>query len=236
MASNKILPKEFLELNPRLYSFILLIAVGSLALLEFPVKKIAGYIDPFYSPTILILPLVGLFRITCYAYREDYNRHIFKHPVACPAAKSMDGAKRQYTGETSLFMKIEDAHRYFMYAAVAVLPFFYYDLFVSLTYLGGFTLRLGSILLGLNAVALTLYVFSCHSVRSLVGGRSDCYSCIGKLGKQKKNAYDAQSRLNRHHAELAWFSLILIIGVDLYLRALAAGWPIDLTLLHLVIH
>lgn len=232
MARSRLIPAEFLELNPRLWSFVFMLAFGSFALVEFPLKPFSGYIDPFYSPTILILPLVGLFRITCYAYRQDYNRHVFKHPLLCPASPALDGSARAYTGETSLFMRVENLHRYFMYIAVAVLPFFYYDLAVSLTYFGGLTLRLGSVFLAVNAAALTLYVFSCHSVRSLFGGRIDCYSCSA-LGSRRKKAYDAQSFMNRHHTALAWLSLVTIIGIDLYLRAVHAGLWADPLILHM---
>jgi hypothetical protein len=234
MNLEDILPKEFLEPNIRLYSFILLIVIGLAALIAFPVKEYAGYIDPFYSPTLLIIPIIGLFRLTCYAFRKDYNRHLFKHPLQCPALPSADSSARAYTGETSLFMKIENYHRYFMYVALAVLPFFYYDLFVSLTYSGIFVLRLGSILMGLDVVLLTLYVFSCHSIRNLVGGRNDCYGC-GLSAKMRKDVYKSQSFLNKHHRTFAWLSLLSIIAVDLFIRALTAGIGIDFVIMHVVL-
>ena len=229
-----LLPSEFLEPNMRLYSFVALDALALAALIVFPVKEYAGYIDPFYSPTVLIIPIIGMFRLTCYAFREDYNRHLFKHPMRCPALPGADSSKRAYTGETSLFMKLENYHRYFMYAALAVLPFFYYDLFVSLTYSGALVLRAGSMLMGIDVVLLTLYVFSCHSVRSLVGGRNDCYGC-GHAAAVRKNVYDSQSFLNRHHRAFAWLSLLSIIAVDLFIRALAAGVRIDFIMLHVML-
>ncbi|MCL5427895.1 MAG: succinate dehydrogenase [Candidatus Marsarchaeota archaeon] len=230
MNINKYVPGEFLEYNPRLYAFMALIAIAMLAFFVFPVKEFMGYIDPFYSPTILILPLVGLYRLTCYAYRKDYNRHIFRHPAACPVADRMDSKARPYTGETSAIFKAENLHRYFLYAAIIILPFFFYDVYVSLTYSGAFVLRLGSVILLINAVLLTLYVFSCHSLRSLIGGRNDCFSCM-KAGALRKKVYDKQSWINAHHEELAWISLLFIIFVDLFLRGLAAGMPIDFTLM-----
>ncbi len=232
-AIKKYIPAEFLEFNPRLYAFILIIAIAVIAFFIFPVKELNGYIDPFYSPTILVLPFVGLYRLTCYAYRKDYNKHIFKHPLACPVVESMDSKKREYSGETSAIFKIENMHRYFLYAAIIILPFFFYDVYTSLFYTGAFVLRLGSIILAINAVLLTLYVFSCHSLRSLIGGRTDCFSCLNG-GTLRKKIYNKQSWLNAHHEELAWISLIFIIFVDLYLRGLAAGMPIDFTFM--VIH
>ncbi len=230
---SRLIPSEFLELNPRLYSFIFLIAIASVALYLFPVGEFKGYIDPFYSPTILVLPLVGLYRLTCYAYRKDYNRHVFKHPIACPAYGRMDGSSRKYTGETSSVFKVENLHRYFLYAAIAILPFFYYDLALSLSYSGGLILRLGSIVLAVNAVLITMYVFSCHSLRSLIGGRKDCFSCMaGAHGR--KRLYDAQSKLNAHHEAIAWASLIFIVFTDLYMRALSAGMPLDHVIFHIL--
>ena len=230
MSLRKYIPNELFEFNPRLYAFAALIVISILGFFIFPVKELKGYIDPFYSPTILILPLVGLYRLTCYAYRKDYNRHIFKHPVACPVADRMDSKARAYTGETSSVFKVENLHRYFLYVAIIILPFFYYDFYVSLTYAGVLILRLGSVLLLVNAILLTLYVFSCHSLRSLIGGRNDCFSCM-KAGTLRKKVYDKQSWINAHHEALAWISLLFIIFVDLYLRGLAAGMPIDFTLM-----
>ncbi|MCL5008402.1 MAG: succinate dehydrogenase [Candidatus Marsarchaeota archaeon] len=215
-----------MEYNPRLYAFIALLLLSVAAFIIFPVKELNGYIDPFYSPTILLLPFIGLYRLTCYAYRKDYNRHIFKHPIACPVINRADSKSRGYTGETSALFKIENLHRYFLYIAILILPFFYYDFYFSVMYTGVFMLRLGSLILLANAVLLTLYVFSCHSLRSLIGGRKDCFSCM-RLGKGVKSLYDKQSWLNAHHEELAWISLIFIIFVDLYLRGLAAGMPLD---------
>lgn len=230
---SNLLPKEFFEPNLRLYSFVALLVVASLALIEFPVKPINGYIDPFYSPTVIIIPLIGLFRLTCYAFRKDYNRHMFKHPNACPVYERMETKSREYTGETSIIFRLENYHRYFMYVALAILPFFYYDLYLSLTIGGGFLLRLGSLLMIIDVAALTLYVFSCHSVRNLIGGRSDCFSCM-KMANQRKGIYDIQSALNRHHQTFAWLSLVTIILVDIFIRALTVGIRLDFIIVHIL--
>ncbi len=226
----RFIPVEFTEHNLRFYSFVLLLVVGIGGLMLFPMHEFKGYIDPFYSPSILILPLVGLYRLTCYAYRKDYNRHVFKHPLVCSAYGRMDYKPREYTGETSTIFKVENLHRYFLYGSIAVLPFFYYDVYVSLFYTGSFIFRLGSLILLINSITITLYVLSCHSLRSLVGGRMDCYSCV-KGGHALKKVYNGQSILNSHHEAFAWLSLIIIVFVDLYLRGLAAGLPIDFRLI-----
>ncbi|MDE1824476.1 MAG: hypothetical protein KGI00_03565 [Candidatus Micrarchaeota archaeon] len=231
----RLLPPEFLEANWRLWSFLLLLLLGIAALVEFPLAPFNGYTDPFYSPTVIILPLIGAFRLSCYAFRKDYHRHLFRHPENCALDERGDAKSRAYSGETGLF-RIENLHRYFVYLAIAVIPFFFYDFLASVTYSGFFTLRFGSVLLLLDSVMITLYVFSCHSVRHLAGGGLKCYGCAF-APKQGRSISSLQSYFNMHHEALAWSSLILVIFVDLYLRALIAGWPIDATLitLHVVL-
>jgi len=225
-----LFPYELLEPNWRLWSFIALLVVGFWALMAFPVAEFSGYIDPFYSPTILIVPLPGLFRLTCYAYRKDYHRHLFNHPLGCLNPNRADPETRKYTGERNAIFQVENFHRYFLYAGIAILPFFYYDFVHSLGVSGGYALRLGSILLLINALTLTAWTLSCHAFRHLIGGNVDCYSCVA-AGGLRKNVYERQSWLNKHHEALAWVSLLTIFFADLYLRGLAAGLPIDATLL-----
>ena len=233
MDFRRIVPGEFLEPNWRLWSFIFLIAFTIFAMMAFPVKEFKGLIDPFYSPTVLVLPFVGLFRLTCYAYRKDYHRHIFKHPVACATNAREDGTTRGYSGETGFF-RIENLHRYFMYFSVLILPFFFYDFYIAVSYSGVFNMTLGSLLLLANAIVVTVWVFSCHAVRHLTGGRVDCYGCE-LAGKSRNRFFRFQSYFNAHHEALAWASLILFISVDLYLRALSAGLPFNFTLVSLVV-
>lgn len=221
-----LFPSEFIELNWRLWSFIVVLSLGFWALLNFPVAQNAGYIDPFYSPTILIVPLPGLFRLTCYAYRKDYHRHLFHHPLGCSNAFRGENHKRSYTGERNAIFQFENFHRYFLYAGIAILPFFYYDFYHSLTYTGGFMLRLGSLVLLANALLLTAWTLSCHAFRHLIGGNIDCYTCVSG-GPARQAVYSVQSWWNAHHEQLAWISLITIFFADLYLRALQAGLPVD---------
>jgi hypothetical protein len=224
---------ELFEPNWRLWSFIVILVFSIAALFIFPVKEYKGLIDPFYSPTILVVPIAGLFRLTCYAYRKDYYRHIFNHPQSCATNERADDKNRGYSGETSLF-SFNNLHRYLLYAGIALLPFFYYDFYVSVTYFGGFLLRFASLLILLNAVLLTLWVFSCHAFRHVfAGGNVKCYDC-GLNPAARKGFFNAQSMLNRHHEEWAFISLVVIVLVDLYLRALVAGFPVDFTILRLL--
>jgi len=224
-----LIPPEFLEFNLRLYSFIFLMVLALIALLLFPISKYKGYIDPFYSPTVLIIPIIALFRLTCYAFRKGYNRHLFKHPQSCIISKQNDFS-RNYSGETSLLFRIENLHRYFMYFSLLILPFFYYDIYISFVY-NISIIRLGSLFLLIDAIILTLYVFSCHSVRNLIGGNKNCFSCLN-FSVKRKRIFDIQSFLNSHHEFFAWLSLSFIIFLDLYLRALTA-FHFNIILLHL---
>lgn len=232
-AKRRIVPEELSNPSWRVLSFIFLLLAAFVALLLFPVPEFKGYIDPFYSPLILLLPIPAMLRLTCYTFRRGYNRHVFQHPQACEAANRNDDRSRDYTGETTPLMKIENLHRYFVYGSLLILPFFFYDLFVSLTYGGGFILRAGSILMIVETALVTLYLLSCNSIRSLIGGRNDCFSCM-HAPRARKGVYDLQSFFNSHHDNLAWLSLIFVVAVDLYIRALMAGWPIDFTLFKIV--
>jgi hypothetical protein len=202
----------------------LILAVGSYALITYPVAMITGYVDPFYSPTVLIVPIPGLFRLTCYAYRKDYHRHLFHHPLACDNPERSDKETRRYTGEKNAVFLFENLHRYFLYAGILILPFFYYDFYLSLIYQD--SLRIGSLLLLANALALTAWTLSCHAFRHLIGGNIDCYSCV-KGGEVRNSVWRVQSWWNAHHEELAWISLFTIILADLYLRGLSAHMPLD---------
>jgi hypothetical protein len=225
-----LFPYELVEPNWRLWSFVAILTVGFWAILAFPLAEFAGYVDPFYSPTVLIVPLPGAFRLTCYAYRKDYHRHLFNHPLGCSNGDRGEAPGRRYTGERNAIFQLENFHRYFMYAGIAILPFFYYDFAHSLFYSGAFGLRIGSLVLLANALMLTGWTLSCHALRHIIGGNMDCYSCVAG-GGARKQIYDRQSWLNSHHEALAWISLLTIIFADLYLRGVAAGLPIDATLL-----
>lgn len=226
MSRKYLFPYELIELNWRFWSFIVLLAAGGTLALLYPVPELNGYIDPLYSPTVLILPIPTLFRLSCYAYRKDYHRHIFNHPLGCKNSQRDEKHSEPYTGERNAVFQFWNLHRYFLYAGIALLPFFYYDFYHSLIYSGSFELRLGSLVLLANALALTGWVFSCHAFRHIIGGNIDCYSCVYGGGARRK-AWSVQSWWNAHHEDMAWISLLVFVATDLYLRGLSAGLPID---------
>ena len=222
-----LIPSEITEANWRFWSFILLALVAIYLMYTYRVPVVQGLTDPFYSPTFLVLPLVAGFRVTCYAYRKDYHRHLFRHPNACNTDIREESSGRKYTGETRLF-RIENYHRYFWYAAVAILPFFYYDIYLAMTYKAGmFTFSLGALLLVLNTAWVTIYTFSCHFFRHAVGGNIDCYSCPVNKKSVRRGFFNKQSAINRHHEAFAWISLASFFLVDLFVRGVAYGLSIN---------
>ncbi len=81
-----------------------------------------------------------------------------------------------------------------------------------------------------NVILLSLYTFSCHSLRHLVGGRLDCFSCTVSGGAGRK-AWRWTTVLNERHMLFAWMSLFSVGLADLYVRSVACGAIRDLRLL-----
>jgi hypothetical protein len=69
---------------------------------------------------------------------------------------------------------------------------------------------------------LTGYSLSCHSLRHLVGGRLDCFSCTARA-RMRYRAWKGLTILNGRHARWAWASLISVVVGDVYIRLLALG-------------
>jgi hypothetical protein len=74
---------------------------------------------------------------------------------------------------------------------------------------------------------LTLYTFSCHSFRHLVGGSVNSYS-EAPLGMLRHRLWTRVSKLNINHMAFAWISLFGIILCDLYIRQVASGAFLDI--------
>ncbi|PYT52466.1 MAG: succinate dehydrogenase [Acidobacteria bacterium] len=198
------------------------------------------YISPFYSPLIdpqhhwwpfspALLILLGPlgFRATCYYYRKAYYRAFFLDPPACAVGEP---ANRKYRGETAFPFILQNVHRYFLYLAVLFLIFLWKDAFRSFFFDSRFGVGVGSIVLTLNVALLTLYTFSCHSLRHLAGGKLDCFSCAS-FGRARFSTWRGVSLLNERHMLFAWSSLISVGFADFYVRMVACGAIHDLRLL-----
>jgi hypothetical protein len=189
------------------------------------------YLSPFYSPLIdahhhwwplspALLILAGPlgFRVTCYYYRKAYYRAFFLDPPGCAVSES----KHSYRGETSFPFILQNVHRYFLYLAVLFLFFLWHDAIRAFWFDGKFGVGVGTLVLLANVSLLTMYTFSCHSLRHLVGGKLDCFSCV-TFGRPRYQAWRWTSALNGRHMLFAWMSLFSVGLADLYVRLVSSG-------------
>jgi hypothetical protein len=199
----------------------------------------APYLSPFYSPLIdihhrywpyspalLILGGPLGFRATCYYYRKAYYRAFFLDPPACAVPER----KRNYTGETRFPFILQNVHRYFMYVAIIFLAFLWHDAISAFFFSNGFGIGVGTVVLLVNVILLSLYFASCHSVRHLFGGKLDCFSCV-KFGGARHSTWKNLSFLNERHMLFAWASLFSVGFADFYVRLVSSGAIRDLRIL-----
>ena len=177
------------------------------------------YISPFYSPLIdaqhhwwpfspAILILGGPlgFRATCYYYRKALYRAFLLDPPACAVSES---SGRKYSGESAFPFVLQNLHRYFFYLAILFLCFLWYDAVLAFRFSDGFGVGVGSLVMLVNVMLLSTYTFSCHSLRHLIGGKLDCFSCTA-LGPPRHSAWRLVTFLNERHMLWAWMSLFSV--------------------------
>jgi hypothetical protein len=198
----------------------------------------AHYLTPFYSPDLkswgLDLPFTYAFfviwvplgfRLSCYYYRKALYRSYFLAPPACAVAGA--SRRRAYRGEAKLPYVLLNAHRYFFYLATVVLGFLWYDA-VRAFFFGGsdgslhLGLGLGTLVMVANVILLSLFTFGCNSLRHLVGGRLDCFTCSA-AARTRHRLWRGVGVLNGRHMEWAWISLGGIVVTDLYIRLASTG-------------
>jgi hypothetical protein len=173
-----------------------------------------------FSPALIILPIPGLFRVTCYYYRGAYYKAFWADPPSCAVGEP----RKSYWGERTFPLIVQNIHRYFMYVALLFLIFLAHDVWKALWFDDGaggkhFGIGVGTLVLALNVVLLTCYTLGCHSLRHVVGGFLDQLS----RHPVRKKAYDCSSCLNRWHMKWAWMSLIGVAFADLYVRMCSMG-------------
>ncbi|MBI4458881.1 MAG: succinate dehydrogenase [Acidobacteria bacterium] len=192
------------------------------------------YLSPFYSPLLifdwwkfspafLILWMPLGFRATCYYYRKAYYRAYFLDPPACSVGEP---GEHRYCGENKFPLIVQNVHRYFLFLAVVVLGFLWYDAYEGFFFDGELGVGAGSLVLLANAVLLSFYTFGCHSLRHLVGGKLDSFHGCG----MQSQCWRGVTRLNEHHMLWAWISLVWVGFTDFYIRMLASGAFTDLRL------
>jgi len=178
------------------------------------------------SPAILIMGAILGFRGTCYYYRKAYYRAFLLDPPACAVGEPRG---KRYSGETAFPLILQNLHRYFLYLSIIIILFLWYDTAHAFFFEDGFGLGIGTVVLLVNVVLLTNYLLGCHSLRHLVGGRIDCYSC-SRFGQTRHGIWRRLTRFNEQHMMWAWLSLGFVCFADLYVRLVAAGVITDLRL------
>ena len=131
--------------------------------------------------------------------------------------------------ETKFPFILQNLHRYFLYLAFVPLFFLWLDAALAVVHGGGITIGLGIAILFVNAALLTGYSLSCHSLRHIVGGRMDCFSC-SRRAKVRYSLWKRLTSLNLRHMEWAWASLLSVTFADVYVRLAATGVIVDPTI------
>ena len=182
-----------------------------------------------FSPALIILPIPGLFRVTCYYYRGAYYKAFWSDPPSCTVGEP----RKTYWGENSFPLILQNVHRYMLFISVFVLIILAYDVWKALWFADPSTGRLafgigvGTLVLLANVVLLSGYLFGCHSMRHVAGG------CVDQLSRAPLGltAYNCVSCLNRRHMVWAWTSLFSVGFSDFYVRMLSMGVWSDLRIL-----
>jgi hypothetical protein len=183
-----------------------------------------------FSSAVLILGGPVLFRFTCYYYRKAYYRAFWADPPGCAVGEP----RKHYLGERYPPLILQNVHRYTLYIATFFLLFLWYDALIAFWWptdrqgallpSGNFQfgMGLGTLIMLINVILLSGFTLGCNSLRHLVGGRENCFSCPlhnGELTvKSSYRAWHFVSRFNERHALWAWCSLISVGFADLYIR------------------
>ena len=204
-------------------------------------KAIGWPVDNFFFPAALLVLWVPIgYRATCYYMRRIYYRSFFGNPPAC-ATNGVNFRRGKYSGERLLPFILNNYHRYFLYAAIVVALFHWYELFAngfSIVLANGntvFGVSLGTVLLALDTILLSFYILSCHAFRHLFGGGTECFSCSG-IKSAEYHGWKIISKLNEMHGTWFWLSLISVMVADFYIRLLAGNFGItikDIVFFHL---
>lgn len=229
------------DIVPTLVVFSAFLVYATVRAFEGKYYWYAPYLSPFYSPLIdpehhwwplspalLILGGPAGFRFTCYYYRKAYYRAFVGHPMACAVSEHREG--KNYRGEASFPLILQNVHRYFFYIATIFVCFLWVDAIKAFRFPNGFGIGVGSIIMLVNVILLTTYSASCHSLRHLIGGKLDCFSCAA-AGQVRYTGWKWVTKLNEHHMFWAWMSLFSVALTDLYIRLVSSGMIRDIRLL-----
>jgi hypothetical protein len=173
-----------------------------------------------FSAALIILPLPGGFRFTCYYYRGAYYKAFWADPPSCAVGEP----RKSYWGERSFPLIAQNIHRFFLYTAIWIWLILLYDVWEAFWFPTAagtreFGIGVGTLVLLLNVILLGGYAFGCHSLRHIVGGYMDRMS----KAPVHRATYDCVSCLNRRHMTWAWFSLFSVAFADIYVRMCSMG-------------
>lgn len=197
-------------------------------------QKFIGWpVDNFWFPAAILVLWVPIgYRGTCYYMRRIYYRSFFGNPPAC-ATNGVTFRRGKYSGETRLPFILNNYHRYFLYLAIIVALFHWYELLMNgfrLVLPNGNTVygvSLATVLLALDTILLSFYILSCHAFRHLLGGGSDCHTCSG-VKSLEYHGWRIFSKLNEMHGTWFWLSLISVMVADFYIRLLAGNFGVHI--------
>lgn len=201
--------------------------------------RFGPYLSPFYSPNIeeifgrhlpfpfmfVILWIPAGFRATCYYFRKAYYRSYFLDPPACAVGEPRN---RKYKGENSFPFILQNIHRYFFYLALILLLFLWVDTLQAFFFKNPITGRtelgmgIGTLVLLIDVTTLSAFSFGCNSLRHLIGGKLDCFTCSASA-RIRYRLWGGVSILNLRHMEWAWISLLAVGFADLYIRLCSMG-------------
>ena len=182
-----------------------------------------------FSPALLILPIPGLFRFTCYYYRGACTTRRFGQRL--PPSCAVGEPRGSYRGENSFPLVLQNVHRYMLFISVFVLIILAYDAWKAMWFAGAtpgeltFGIGVGTLVLIANVVLLGGYLFGCHSTPHVAGG------CVDQLSRAPLglSAYNCVSCLNRRHmsgpgrALSAWCFQISMSGCFLWVCGRIGG-------------
>lgn len=188
-----------------------------------------------FNAALLILIFPAGFRLTCYYYRKAYYRSFWADPPACAVGEP----RKSYWGENRWPLLFQNAHRFFMYFAVLFLFLLWYDALSAFVWPKAwddaarpwkptgytFGVGLGTLLMIVNCIFLSGYTFGCHSLRHLVGGRANCFTCVNNPNRLTTGfkLWKMSTWFNERHQLWAWLSLFSVGFTDFYIRMCAAG-------------
>jgi hypothetical protein len=190
-----------------------------------PLLALPSWVPAFLGPAIFVMWMPAGFRLTCYYARKAYYRSLFADPPGCAVAEF---CKNNYKGERGLW-GFQNLHRYFLYLALLLVCMHIYHVIEACRWPAGegmrFGMSVGTLVLAVDLAFLSLYVFSCHSLRHLVGGGRDCFS--GSGGESRYKMWSWVTKLNERHGTFFWVSLFTVGFADFYIWMVASGRWMD---------